>query len=209
MPEENNMGNQTPETENGNTGCTTVSQPKEAEPAAKAKPVISWKRELCILLIGMVCGATLFAIYSFHKIKDQVVTTCERHLRENLFLVYETDLAYEDAVSLFEKNAESLPGWSVNREYCQMPGNVTVFKMCHKTYAKKILNTEDRRLLASILPCSMAIYATEKGKTRLVRINPALLENVVDKENPAVFEKQIMPEQDVLLRQCGFKLITQ
>ena len=74
---------------------------------------------------------------------------------------------------------------------------------------KKILNTDDRRLLASIMPCSMAIYATENGKTRLVRINPALLENIADNDNPAVFEKLILPEQEVLLKQCGFKRITQ
>ena len=182
-----------------------------AEPAAneKTKPVISWKRELCILLIGMVCGATIFAIYSFYMIKDQVVTTCKRHLQENLFLVYETDLSYEDTLTLFERNAASLPNWSVNREYCQLPGNVTVFKMCHKEYAKKILNTDERRLLASIMPCSMAIYAAGNGKTRLVRINPALLEDIVDEENPAVFEKQVLPEQEVLLKLCGFKQITQ
>ena len=81
--------------------------------------------------------------------------------------------------------------------------------MCHKEYAKKILNTDERRLLASIMPCSMAIYAAENGKTRLVRINPALLEDIVDEDNPAVFEKQVLPEQEVLLKLCGFKQITQ
>lgn len=203
----------TEEEKNSITGTTAPESPlatqEQTPPASKVKPAVSWKRELCILLIGMVCGATIFAVYSYLEIKDQVVTTCERYLHENLFLVYETDLSYEDAVSLFEKNGAALPNWSVNREYCQMPGSVTVFKMCHREYAKKILNTDDRRLLASIMPCSMAIYATENGKTRLVRINPALLENIADNDNPAVFEKLILPEQEVLLKQCGFKRITQ
>ena len=128
-------------------------------------------------------------------------------LQGNLFLVYETDCSYEEALNLFEKNAESLPGWSINREYCQLPGDVTVFKMCHKEYAKKILNTDERRKLASIMPCSVAIYATDDGKTRLVRINPALLEEIADQENPAVFEERVLPEQEILLKQSGFKRI--
>ena len=37
-----------------------------------SKPAISWKRELCILLIGMVCGASLFAIYVNFKMKENV-----------------------------------------------------------------------------------------------------------------------------------------
>ena len=168
-----------------------------------SKPAISWKRELCILLIGMVCGASLFAIYVNFKMKENVLAA----LQGNLFLVYETDCSYEEALNLFEKNAESLPGWSINREYCQLPGDVTVFKMCHKEYAKKILNTDERRKLASIMPCSMAIYATDDGKTRLVRINPALLEEIADQENPAVFEERVLPEQEILLKQSGFKRI--
>lgn len=173
------------------------------EKANKISP--NWKRELCILLIGMVCGAALFAIYSFFAIKDQVVSSCESYLKKNLILTYETDLPYEEALLLFEKNANSLPGWSVNREYCQMPGNVTVFKLCHKEYSKKLLNSEDRRKISTILPCSFAIYATENGKTRLVRINAPLVEKIIDDENSGTFEKQIMPEQDALLRMCGFK----
>lgn len=168
-----------------------------------SKPAISWKRELCILLIGMVCGASLFAIYVNFKMKENVIAA----LQGNLFLVYETDCSYEEALNLFEKNAESLPGWSINREYCQLPGDVTVFKMCHKEYAKKILNTDERRKLASIMPCSVAIYATDDGKTRLVRINPALLEEIADQENPAVFEERVLPEQEILLKQSGFKRI--
>lgn len=168
-------------------------------------PAISWKRELCILLIGMVCGASFFAIYVNFKMEENVITA----LQENLFLVYETDCSYEETLNRFEKNATFLPGWSVNREYCQLPGDVTVFKMCHKEYAKKILNTDERRKLASIMPCSMAIYATDDGKTRLVRINPALLEEIADRENPAVFENRVLPEQEILLKQSGFKQITQ
>ncbi len=168
----------------------------------------NWKRELCILLIGMICGGGIFAIYSSLAIRDQVVAACERHLQKNLFLVYETDLPYEDALDLFEKNGAALPHWSVSREFCKMPGNVTVFKMCHREYAGKILSTDNRRFLAAIMPCSMAVYAAENGKTRLVRINPALLESLVDGENSAVFEKQVLPEQEVLLRLCGFKQVT-
>lgn len=159
----------------------------------------AWLRELCILLIGIVCGATLFAIYSH--------TTYERNLQSNLFLTYETDLAYDEAVALFEKKASQLPGWSVRREYCQLPANIAIFKLCHKRYAGRLLNTEERRKMAAILPCSFAIYATDNGKTRLVRINGPLLEKVVDGENTMTFQEQIMPEQDALLKMCGFNAI--
>ena len=50
-----------------------------------SKPAISWKRELCILLIGMVCGASLFAIYVNFKMKENqshLKTTTRRQMRQ-------------------------------------------------------------------------------------------------------------------------------
>lgn len=183
---------------------TTASATEEK----KHRP--SWKRELCIFLIGIVCGGTLFAIFSFLKIRQNIEESCERYLQNNLLLIYETDLPYNEAVELFEKQAATIPGWSVTREYCKLPGDIAVFKLCHKEYAKRLLNTDNRRCISAILPCAFSIYPTENGKTRLVRINGALIEKVADpNDDTATFREQIMPEQEVLLKMCGFKRITQ
>lgn len=182
---------------------------RETGSVSEHKKNISWKRELCILLIGMVCGGTLFAIFAFLFVRNNIAGSCERYLQNNLLLTYETELSYEEAVALFEKQGAALPGWSVTREYCQLPGNITVFKLCHKEYAKRLLNTERRRSISAILPCSFTIFPTDDGKTRLVRINADLVEKVVDGGDTAIFEMQVMPEQDALLKMCGFKRVTQ
>lgn len=177
----------------------------EVSAAPQCTKTHHWKRELCVLLLGLVSGATLFAIYSFFMVRAHVVQTCEQYLQKELILTYETELPYNEAILLFEKNAKTLPGWSVSREYCKMPGSITVFKLCHKAYAEKLLNSDNRRKLAAILPCSFAIYPTEDGKTRLVRINAPLVEMAVDSQNTGTFQNRIMPEQDALLKMCGFK----
>ena len=177
-------------------------------PVTEQKKLSSWKREFCVLLIGIVCGGTLFAIYSFFTVRQNIINSCEHYLENNLLLTYETDLPYDEAVSLFEKQASTIPGWSVTREYCKLPGNIAVFKMCHKEYAKRLLNTDDRRSISAILPCSFTIFPLENGKTRLVRINGALVEKIADSnDSTATFKDRIMPEQDILLQRCGFKQV--
>lgn len=183
-------------------------EPITAVPVTEQKKHFSWKRELCLFLIGIVCGGTLFAIYSFFTVRQTVIISCEQYLEDNLLLTYESDLPYDEAVSLFEKHASTLPGWNVSREYCKLPGDIAVFKLCHKEYAKRLLNTDDRRSISAILPCSFTIFPLKNGKTRLVRVNGALVEKIADtNDSTATFKERIMPEQDILLQRCGFKRI--
>lgn len=155
-----------------------------------------WKRELCILLIGVFCGAVGFAIFAFVW------------LRANLIQTYEANIPCDEMVRMLPAKASGMPGWTLSREYCQLPGDIAVFKLCHKTYSGKLLMDPEKREVGAILPCSFALYGTADGKTRLVRLNVSLVGWLLGGDPAVLFPQQIVPEQEALFESCGFQCIS-
>lgn len=152
----------------------------------------NWKtllREIAILATGLITGAFLAFLW----------------LKGNLIEMYEADVPYKEMVQIFPVKASGMPGWTVSREYCKLPGDVAVFELCHKQYAGKLLTNETDKEIAAILPCSFALYETAEGKTRLVRINARLASWLTGGNPRLIFRDQIGPEQDALLKLCGFQ----
>jgi len=48
---------------------------------------------------------------------------------------------------------------------------VMVFELCHPDHAGKILVSDDERIVSSLMPCRVAIYVKEDGKTYISRMN--------------------------------------
>jgi len=48
---------------------------------------------------------------------------------------------------------------------------VVVFELCHPDHAGKILEANEERIVSSLMPCRVAIYLKEDGKTYISRMN--------------------------------------
>ena len=56
---------------------------------------------------------------------------------------------------------------------------VKVIELCHPDHAGKILKANDERIVSSLMPCRVAIYEKEDGKTYLSRMNSGLMSSMM------------------------------
>lgn len=52
---------------------------------------------------------------------------------------------------------------------------VASFKICHPEHAEQVLLDDEARFLSVMMPCSIAVYEKEDGKTYISTMNAALL----------------------------------
>lgn len=52
---------------------------------------------------------------------------------------------------------------------------VKVFALCNPKYSGKILETDDDRIVSSLMPCRISVYMKSDGKTYLSRMNTSFL----------------------------------
>ncbi len=63
---------------------------------------------------------------------------------------------------------------------------VTVFSICKPDIAVKILGNDVNRHISAMMPCRVAIYEKEDGKTYIARMNAGLLAKLLGNEVNAV-----------------------
>lgn len=91
---------------------------------------------------------------------------------------------FETTVSTFREAVES-GGWKIPAVHDlqatllkfgkEKVNSVMVFEICNPDLAEKILKTDDERIVASLMPCRVAIYQKEDGKVYFSRMNSGLL----------------------------------
>lgn len=52
---------------------------------------------------------------------------------------------------------------------------VKVFELCKPDHASKILKANEERIVSSMMPCRVAVYTKDDGKTYISRMNSALM----------------------------------
>ncbi|MCD4829070.1 MAG: DUF302 domain-containing protein [Candidatus Cloacimonetes bacterium] len=52
---------------------------------------------------------------------------------------------------------------------------VTVIELCHPDHANRILQEDDERIVATLMPCRVAVYEKSDGKVYISRMNSGML----------------------------------
>lgn len=88
-------------------------------------------------------------------------------------IIFEKESAYDFATSLkIIKEATKEEGWTIPNEF-DMQANMKknghtvlpfhIFVLCHSGFAKKVLDNDNARHLAAIMPCRIGVYKKEDG----------------------------------------------
>lgn len=152
-----------------------------------AKPEKMSRQNLLFFGTGILWGIamTLFAGIFF--------------LRANLIQEKKSALSYEEAVRLFPQKVATVEGWTVRTVPCGLPapvpgGRITVFEICSRKYAGRILEDPSSRKTAAVLPCKIAIYERD-GKVYFARLNGSVFMRLLGGVPADVFAKGVLPEQ--------------
>ncbi|MEN8118733.1 MAG: DUF302 domain-containing protein [Bacteroidota bacterium] len=122
-------------------------------------------------LIGLVLGTviTLFVIFQ---------------MAPGLMIMEDASkYDFEETVTKFEKSVKD-HGWKIPAvhdlqktmdKFGHSVKSVKVFELCHPDHANRILEADDERIVSSMMPCRVAIYEKNDGKTYVSRMNSALM----------------------------------
>ncbi|WP_372775719.1 DUF302 domain-containing protein [Mangrovibacterium sp.] len=111
-----------------------------------------------------------------------------------MFTVSESQYDFETTKTMIEESTKNNQ-WSMPHQYnlqATMEKHgfnvepVTVFSICKPDIAIKILGDDTNKHISAMMPCRLAIYEKEDGKTYIARMNAALLSKLIGSEVNAV-----------------------
>ncbi|MBN1253469.1 MAG: DUF302 domain-containing protein [Bacteroidales bacterium] len=106
-----------------------------------------------------------------------------------MILVDESKYDFEQTTIELEKSIKE-NGWSMPavhdlqksmKKFGHDIKSVKVYELCHPTHANKILQADDERSVASLMPCRVAIYEKNDGNTYISRMNSGLMAKTMGK----------------------------
>jgi len=129
-------------------------------------------KSIILILVGFVIGIAMTLLLFIKIFPSQMILT-----RESMYGMDET-------VDMIDQNSEK-NGWAVlkiwdlndrmvNAGYDEAP-QVKVLELCHAENTYEVLKNEDDLLISAIMPCRMAVYEYDNGKTFISRMNIGLM----------------------------------
>ena len=76
--------------------------------------------------------------------------------------------------------------------------SVKVFELCHPDHAIKILKANDERIVSTMMPCRVAIYEKNDGKTYISRMNSKLMASTMGELINSVMAEAAQQNEEIL-----------
>ncbi len=123
-------------------------------------------------IIGLVAGLILMAVIGFYSLPG--------------LMMLEDRSRYDDfdtTVEQFEQKVRDA-GWSILtvhdmqetlRDHGHEVLSVKIFELCSARYSAEILELDDERIVAPLMPCRIAIYEKSNGNIYISRMDSELL----------------------------------
>ena len=155
------------------------------------------KKNFLWFLCGILWGITLTFIAG----------VC--YLRHNLIQEIPLEDNFAQAANKVGPTAQKY-GWQVSYNDCGLPRlvedhPVEVYRFCKSRYAYELLQNEEDRKIACILPCSISIYRKSDGVTYLSKLNMPLITQLLGGSSILIFQEKISPEQRAIMSHFAVK----
>ncbi len=129
------------------------------------------KKEMLFGLGGVIIGVLLTLVMVYNLAPGMML------------LEDESPYGFNETVSKLEASVKE-NGWEMPHVYNLKKSmakyghdikEVKVFELCHPDHASEILKLNDERIVATLMPCRLAIYEKDDGKTYVSRMNSNLM----------------------------------
>lgn len=126
-------------------------------------------------------------------------------LPKQMFVVHESKLGFDATVEAIAKSATENK-WSMPHQYDLQATlkkhnldvkPVTVFSLCKPDHAYKILNSDNERVVAALMPCRVAVYE-KGGKTYVSMLNAGLFSKFMGKKVSMVMGAASTENEEIL-----------
>lgn len=118
----------------------------------------------------------------------------------------ESKYSFDESATLLEESIKS-HGWSLvtthdlqksMKKFDHDVKAVKVFEICHPDHAVKILAADKERVVSSLMPCRVAIYERNDGKTYISRMNSGLMAKTMGKLIKTVMADASRDSEEIL-----------
>jgi len=133
------------------------------------------KKVVISLVIGILIGAVLIGFLVWKNMPSQMMN------------VVKSKYDFEETVGRLEE-ASYENGWEVLHTYdlgnCLYEEgfgsnlNITVLSICQSEYSYEILQEDDNKKIAAIMPCRIGVYEDREGDVYITRMNIGLFSKV-------------------------------
>jgi hypothetical protein len=149
------------------------------------------KKNLLWFLCGILWGITLTFIAGVY------------YLRHNLIQEIPIEGSFSGAANKVGPVAQKY-GWQVSYNDCGLPRLIDnqpmeVYRFCKSGYAYELLQDENDRKIACMLPCAISIYQKSDGVTYLSKLNMPLITQLLGGSSIGIFSEKISPEQRAIM----------
>lgn len=149
---------------------------------------------ITMLIVGLILGIVLTLI---------VLAVALPRL---MFLVDESKFDF-DATALAIEKQTAEKGWSMPHQYdlqatLKKHGfevkPVKVFSVCKPDIAYKILGANEERMASALMPCRLAVFQRNDGKTYVSRLNAGLFASFMGSNIKAAMKTASAENEDIL-----------
>ncbi len=149
-----------------------------------------------MFIVGLLSGVLLMVVIAIVVIPKL------------LFIENESQFGFEETVSLLSsettKHQWAMPHQYDLQETMKKHGfevnPVKVFSVCKPDLANRILGSDDERLVAAMMPCRIAVYQKNNGKTYLSRMNAGLFSKLTGRKTGKVMAEAGTGSEKILLQ---------
>ncbi len=129
------------------------------------------KKEILFGIVGVIVGVILTFTVIYNAAPGMM-------LLEDV-----SPFGFEETVAKFEHSVEANE-WEIPHVYDLQKSmkkfghdvkKVKVFELCHPDHSSKILKLNDERIVSTLMPCRIAIYTKDDGKTYISRMNSGMM----------------------------------
>ncbi|MCW9002006.1 MAG: DUF302 domain-containing protein, partial [Rhodospirillales bacterium] len=120
---------------------------------------------------GMVSGIVGFALIGWYMAADLMVT------------IHDSPFSVEETAARLQQNMQK-QGWdlsglrnpqrAVKAKGASVPP-VLLVEACNTDYSKPLLQDDDTRFVSIMMPCTITVYETSDGKTKIGTMNSGLM----------------------------------
>ena len=133
------------------------------------------KKEILFAIIGFVVGALVITMtVAIAMPKMMLIETVSQ---------YDFDTTFEMINQSVEKHEWKIPVvhdlQKTMAKYGKTVRPVKVIELCHPDHAGRILAENEERIVSSLMPCRVAIYEKEDGKTYISRMNSGMMSSMM------------------------------
>lgn len=149
------------------------------------------RKSTAYFIAGFIWGAVVLFI------------ACIIFLRSNFILEYPSRLNFDETVKAISSVKDPKMMWVLRQVKCVVPETskgcrIQVFQLCNLEYASALMEDEKSRKVASVIPCTLAVYEKADKSVWVARLNVSLMGYILGGTAEQIFPYKVAPEQQAM-----------